>query len=601
MTNTKRIPSRSEVRTEDTWDLSPLFKNYAAWERAYRKLEKMIEDFAAFRGTLGKSAEDLKACLEFEIRFEKEAERLGSYAQLKYAEDVSNSQYLGMVSRFSYLATIAAEAASFVAPEIQAIPAKRMKEFLESETLKPYRFNLEKLLRFKKHILSLPEERLLALQGEVSGTADKIFGQLTDADFKFGFVTNENGERVELTQGSFRSLLESPKRGVRKEAFDKFYTVYETHANSLAACLSSSVLQDVYQMRARNYPSCLEMELFGDKVPASVYNSLIDAVHAEFDTVYRYMDLRRRALKIKDIHAYDTYVPLTQSVRRKTTFDEAVTMTCAALEPLGAEYCRVLESGLRKDRWVDRYENKGKTSGAFSAGGYSGPPYILMNYQDDVMDHVFTLAHEAGHSMHTWLSAKKQPFQYYGYTIFVAEVASTFNEQLLNRYLLDRADSKDMRLYLVCREIDEIRGTLVRQTMFAEYEKTIHALAEQGEPLTLERLRAEYRALLDAYFGPRFTVDPALELEGMRIPHFYHAFYVYKYATGIAAAIALSRRVLSGGAKERAQYLTFLSGGGSKYPLDLLRDAGVDMESPEPVAMAMARFKELVDELERLV
>lgn len=600
MTKTKKTPLRSEIPVADTWDLTPLCKSDAAWDRAFDKLEGKIPKFASFRGKLGRSAKALRACYDFQVEFEEEAERLGNYAGLKASEDVANSTYQGMLARYTHLAMMAGEAASFIPPEIQAIPKKRMDGFLKSAVLKPYRFQLEKLLRYKPHILSEAEERVLAMQGEVADTAGKVFGQLNDADLKFGLVKNERGETVELTQGSFRSLLESPKRSVRKEAFDKFYAIYDAHENTLAATLGSSVLQDVYQARVRNFGSALEVALFADRIPGSVYDSLIEAVHANLDTVYRYLDIRRRALKLKELRFCDNYVPIVQLPRKRTPYPEAVSVVCEAFRPLGEEYCRTLNAGLT-DRWVDRYESQGKRSGAFSGGGHAGPPYILLNYKDDVMDQVFTLAHEAGHSMHTHYSARCQPFQDYHYSIFVAEVASTFNEELLNHYLLERAKDKPSRAFLINREIDEIRGTLIRQTMFAEFEKVIHAAAECGDPLTLEFLRDEYADLLDLYFGQEFEIDDSLELECVRIPHFYSAFYVYKYATGLAAAIALSEQVLHGGPKDRDRYLDFLRSGGSKYPLDALRDAGVDMEKPKPVATAMQRFKDLVDELEDLI
>jgi len=600
MAKKKRIPLREELRSEDTWDLAPLFKSNGAWEKAYRTLEAKMSGFAQFRGRLAESARILRDCLVFDTEFSKDAERLGSYAFLRGTEDVANSAYQGMIARYTRLATRAAEAASFIPPEIRSIPQKRMAAFLTKPVLAEFRFQLEKLLRFRPHILSAKEERVLAMQGEVAGSAERIFEQLNDADLKFGFAQNEKGETVELTQGSFRSLVESPRRAVRRQAFHKFYAAYEAHANTIAATLSSSVLHDVYVARVRNYPSALEGALFADNVPVPVYDSLIEAVHENLETVYNYLAVRRRALKIKQLHMYDTYVPLVPGLKARTPYSKAVNVITDALAPLGDGYVKTLRRGLL-DRWVDRYENQNKRSGAFSGGGYVGPPYILMNYKEDVLDSVFTLAHEAGHSMHTYYSARTQPFQYYGYSIFVAEVASTFNEQLLNRYLLDRAKDRRIRAYLIHREIDEIRGTIVRQTMFAEFEKILHAAAEAGEPLTVDRIRSEYRALLERYFGSQFALDDALSLEGLRIPHFYHAFYVYKYATGLAAAIALSRKVLEGGKAERDQYLRFLASGGSKYPLDLLRDAGVDMESPQPVATAMEHFSSLVEELERVL
>jgi len=600
MATTKKVPLRKDVKVSDTWDLAPLFKNDKAWQAALKDFEKQIPRFEKFRGKLGASAKVLLDCYRFDVEFNKLAERLGSYAFLKASEDVGNSTYQGMVQQYTFVATRASEAASFIAPEIQAIPKRTIDTYLKDPRLKDFRYALEKLLRYRPYILSEKEERLLAMQGEVAGTSGRVFGQLNDADLKFGTLKDERGRSVELTQSSFRSLLESPKREVRKTAFHQFYKQYEGHANTVAATLGSSVLQDIYQSRVRNYPSALEGSLFHDNVPVAVYDSLIKAVHKNLKTVYRYHEVRRKALKVKQLHAYDTYVPIVEMKRTKIPYEKAVKTICAALEPLGADYCRTLEKGMN-GRWVDRYENQGKRSGAFSAGGFAGPPYILMNYREDVIDSMFTLAHEAGHSMHTYYSARNQPFQYYDYTIFVAEVASTFNEQLLNKHLLDQAKDKKMRAFLINKEIDEIRGTLVRQTMFAEFEKIIHAIAEAGEPLTLERLRAEYLKLLELYFGPDFVIDEELSLEGMRIPHFYHAFYVYKYATGISAAIALSQKVLNGGKKDLDAYLNFLKSGGSKFPLELLRDAGVDMERPEPVATAMKRFATLVDELEELV
>jgi oligoendopeptidase F len=417
---------------------------------------------------------------------------------------------------------------------------------------------------------------------------------------KFGDIEIEGGERIELSHASYSRCLESPDRDVRRRAFHQYYAEFADHAQTLAATLNASVQRDVYYAKARNYPSTLESSLFGDKVPVSVYTNLIETVHRHLPSVHRYIDLRRRAMKLRDIHMYDTYTPIVSELRMKHTWAQATKTVVRALEPLGSEYCGALERGL-EGRWCDRYENKGKRSGAFSAGSFQGDPYILMNYQPDVLNHVFTLAHEAGHSMHSYYSARHQPFRYYNYTIFVAEVASTFNEELLSEHLLERARDDKERAYLLNREIDDIRATLVRQTMFAEFEKIIHDLVEAGEGLTLDRLRSEYRGLLDRYFGSGFVVDKELELECLRIPHFYRAFYVYKYATGISAAIALSQGVLQGGPDELNRYLGFLKAGCSKFPLDILRDAGVDMEAPAPIEAALKRFDALVTELDAIV
>jgi oligoendopeptidase F len=399
----------------------------------------------------------------------------------------------------------------------------------------------------------------------------------------------------------------SPKRSVRKEAFHTYYAQFEAHKNTLAASLNASAQRDVFYSKARNHPSARESSLFQDNMPVAVYDSLIEAVHRHLPTNHRYLALRRKALKLSEVHAYDTMVPIVSGMHTHNTWDDAVKKVTNALEPLGDQYCRALHEGLTTARWSDRYPNAGKSSGAFSSGGFDGPPYIMMNYQPEVLDHVFTLAHEAGHSMHTWHSVRHQPFQYAGYTIFVAEVASTFNEQLLLKHLLAQAKTKKERAYLLNHAIDEIRGTIVRQTMFAEFEKITHAHVEAGEPLTVDLLRKEYRKLLELYFGATgdkpgkksgFVIDKELELECLRIPHFYRAFYVYKYATGLSAAIALSQRVLTGGQHELNDYLGFLKGGCSQWPLDLLRSAGVDMEKPAPVETALKKFATLVEELE---
>jgi oligoendopeptidase F len=395
-------------------------------------------------------------------------------------------------------------------------------------------------------------------------------------------------------------MLHCPKRSVRETAFRQYYTQFQAHENTLAATLAGSIHKDIYYSRARGYESSLAAALFPDNVPQTVYDNLIASVRRNLPAVHRYYDLRRRKMKLKDIHHYDTYVPILADLEMRHTWNQAVKVVVTALEPLGSEYCETLERGL-SGRWCDRYPNQGKQSGAFSSGSYSADPYILINFKPEVLDDVFTLAHEAGHSMHTWYSARAQPFEYYDYAIFVAEVASTFNEQLLSHRLQRRAGNDRERAFLINREIDGIRGTIIRQTMFAEFEKLTHELAESGEALTIQAFQDVYRKLLEAYFGPEFAIDEELSRECLRIPHFYRAFYVYKYATGLSAAMALSNRVLNGGQRELDDYLGFLKGGNSKYPLDLLRGAGVDMEQPAGVDTALVRFSELVDELDELI
>jgi oligoendopeptidase F len=599
-TMVKTLPARGAVQAADTWDLSSLFGSDREWEEALAAWEERIPGFTGFAGVLASGPRRLADCLAFDLAIDREGDRIGTYAFLRASEDQAAADAQRMVGRFQHVATRAGEAASFIRPEILAIPAATLLEWMELPELAPYRLLLERLVRTRPHVLSEPEEKLLAMQGTFAGTAAKVFRQLTDADLKFGAVTTGQGDRIELSNATFVTLLHDTVPAVRKTAFLQYYAQYESHANTLAATLSGSNERDIYAARVRGYPTAVEAALFADNVPLAVYDQLIAAVRDKLPAVHRYYQVRQRILGLDEIHHYDCYVPLVPELERRHTWDEAVDVIVTALEPLGSEYCTRLERGLR-GRWCDRYPNAGKQSGAFSSGTYDSDPYILMNFQEEAIEHVFTLAHEAGHSMHTRYSAEAQPFQYSNYTIFVAEVASTFNEQLLTRLLLQRAQTKQERAAIIAREIDSIRATIVRQTMFAEFERRSHASAEKGEPLTLERLRFIYRELLDAYFGPDFVVDPQLELECLRIPHFYSAFYVYKYATGLAAAISLAKRVADGVPGALDAYLGFLRGGSSKWPLDLLRDAGVDLESPEPVATALARFDELVTELDTLL
>ena len=596
-----QLPERSEVATQDTWDLEQMFETNELWNQAFAELESQVEGYATFRGKLQESPAQLKACLDFDSEVDRAANKLGVYAFLRTAEDQTNSDFQAMVARFQNLATRLGEAASYIRPEILSIDDDTMASFMESPELELYRLSLERLTRYKKYTLGEKEEQLLAMQAEMAGSTSKIFRQLTDADLKFGFVENEDGEQVELTQSTFMQLLISPDREVRKTAFQQFYEQFSGHENTLAATLCGSIQKDVYYAKVRGYDSALHSALYADNVPQSVYDNLIASVRNNLPALYDYYDLRRRKMGLEDIHHYDTYVPILSDIEVEHSWEEAVEVVCNSLAPLGDEYTSVLREGLTTARWCDRYPNKGKQSGAFSYGTYDAFPYIMMNYKPKVLNDVFTLTHEAGHSMHSYYSVKHQPYEYYSYTIFVAEVASTFNEQLLTRHMLENAKDDRFKAYLINNEIDSIRATIIRQTMFAEFEKITHEMVEAGEPLTVDAFKKVYRELLDVYFGEAFAIDEELSLECMRIPHFYRAFYVYKYATGLSAAIALSQRVLDGGAQELDDYLSFLKGGCSKYPLDLLRDAGVDLEQPEPVDTALKRFGELVNELDSLL
>ena len=598
--STATLPPRNEVNPADCWDLTSLCVDDDAWEADFKKLEEQIPVYESFRGRLAESAEVLHAALVFDSEFEQIAERLGTYAFLKTTEDQANSKYQALKARYQNLAVKASQAASFMRPEILAIDADSFAELLEDDRLELYRLQLERLVRYRAHTLSDNEERLLAMQGEMASAAGNAFRQLNDADLRFGEIEDHTGRSIELSHATFGQLLISPQRKVRRKAFDQYYSQFSAHENTLAATLCGSIQRDVYYAQARNYSSSLEAALFPDNVPVDVYENLIGAVRDALPKVHHYLEVRQRKMNLKDLHHYDTYVPILSEIDKRHSWDQAVDVVLESLAPLGTEYTTALESGLR-GRWADRYPNRGKQSGAFSCGSFTGDPFILMNVKPEVLNDVFTLTHEAGHSMHSWYSAASQPFEYYNYTIFVAEVASTFNEQLLTDHLLKNASDDKERAYLINNELDSIRATVVRQTMFAEFEKVTHEMAEAGEPLTVESFRSVYRGLLEAYFGSDFVIDKSLELECFRIPHFYRAFYVYKYATGLSAAVALSRRVLNGGQQELDDYLGFLRGGCSKDPLDLLKGAGVDMTEPTPVTTTLQRFGELTEELDGLL
>jgi len=595
----KKTPLRSEVRAEDTWDLTPLFPDDAAWEAEFQALLGDYKAIAGFRGRIAESAATLRDALEFEKGIDQRVETLNQFVALRTTEDSADSAALARESRFQAACVQIGEAFSFLAPEIQALDDATFDAFVADPALAAWTISLRKLRRLKAHTLSAAEERLMALGSAALAGHHETFSQLTNIDMKFGVVRDGKGRDVELTQSSFSSLLQQRDRAVRQDAFTKFYGEFSDHKFTLASALASSVRADIFSARARNYPSALEAALFRDDVPVSVYDSLIASVRKNLPALHRYYALRQRVMKLPDIHTYDCAVPLIEGIETNIAWDEAVDKVLAAVAPLGSEYVSTLGHGLRAGRWCDRYENKGKRSGAFSYGTYASPPYIMMNYKADVFSDVFTLAHEAGHSMHTWHSTRAQSYQDYHYPIFLAEVASTFNEMLLTHHLLEETTDPKMRAYLISRQIDDFRGTLYRQTMFAEFEKRAHAAEEAGEALTLDTMQAIYRELLEAYFGPDFAIDEQLSLECLRIPHFYSAFYVYKYATGLSAAVALSQQVLATG--DATRYLGFLKSGGTKFPIETLAAAGVDMATPAPVDAALALFAQRVEELEGLL
>lgn len=592
-------PLRTEIPETDKWDLAPLFANDTGWEEDFAKLQKSYEEVAGFRGRLGESAAGLAKCLEFEKGIDLLAEQLNQYAALCVSGDSSDAGALAREARLDSLMVRVGEAFSFLSPEIQEIPDEKFEAFLADPALADWTIPLRKLRRRKKHTLSAAEERLLALGSSAVRGHSETFSQLTNVDMIFGKLKDEDGNERELTQSSFSSFLQQRDPAVRKAAFHQFYKEFSEHRFTLASSLANSVRADVFYARARNYPSAREAALFADDVPTTIYDNLISTVRGNLDALFRYFELRCRVLKLEEIHHYDTYVTMVGNVKSNVSWDEAVERVMSSLTPLGTEYTDTLRHGLLDGRWCDRYENKGKRSGAFSYGTFTSPPYIMMNYKADVFSDVYTLAHEAGHSMHTWYARGAQLYQNYGYPIFLAEVASTFNEVLLTEHLLKTTDDRAMKAFILNRQIDDIRGTLYRQTMFAEFEREAHAAEEAGEALTLESFKGIYRKLLNDYFGPQFSIDAELELECLRIPHFYNAFYVYKYATGLSAAVALATQVLKSG--DATRYLGFLKSGGSKFPVETLREAGVDMNSPAPIQATLDLFRQRVGELEALI
>ena len=593
------IPSRKETAKEDTWDLSRLYPDDETWEAGLAIYIKQAEKIPSFQGSLGASAENLAAWLSFIRDLGILEERLGCYAELRQTEDEGENAARTMTGKFIMEASKVQAASSWAAPELMAIPDSLMESFIADPGIGEFAIYLKKLLRQKPFILSEKEERIIALHAEGEGISNDAFSVLTNVDMDFGTVDTPEGKRP-LSQSTWSVFMENPDRELRQRAYKDFYNCFDSHKNTLASLYSGQVKLDVIHARIRGYTSARAMALFPDNVDEKVYDNLIDTIGKNLSPLHRYYRLRKKVLKVPELRHYDVYVPLAVGFKKKTPWNDAVELVTLALAPLGSEYTGTLKAGLL-GRWADRYENKGKRSGAFSAGSFCGDPYILMNYKEDSIRDIFTMAHEGGHSMHSYYSAKNNPFSHYNYTIFEAEVASTFNEELLFRYMLDRADSESFKLYMVNKRTDEILATLYRQTMFAEFEKRTHELEEEGTPLTVDVLRKEYRQLLEKYFGNEMILESESDLEGLRIPHFYRSFYVYKYATGISASLALAERVLSGGKKEREEYFSFLKSGGSRFPIESLKLAGVDMSSPAPIEAACAIFGSLVEELEGLM
>ncbi|MDZ4785000.1 MAG: oligoendopeptidase F [bacterium] len=589
---------RTEVIESDTWNLGSIFKTQSDWEKAYVESEKSIEEVQKFKGSFSESILTFKIGLETYLKSYRLFEKIYAYSHMISDQDTGNAINQGLQQKTLNLYGRLSSATSYIRPEILSIDDKKLESFLNDSSLKPYSRLVREIVKYKPHTLSEKEETLLAEATEVMSSANSIFSQLTNADFKFGSII-EDGQERSLTHSTYASFLRSENRAIRKEAFIKYTSVYEAHKNTIAATLTSGVKRDVFVAKVRKYKSALDLALFPDEVSREVYENLIKVVSKNIHVPHRYYKLRAKILGLEKLEFYDTLVPLIKNLKVNHSYDEACTVIRDSLSPLGEEYTSALYNGILKNRWVDRYENEGKRSGAYQSSCYDSHPFILMNFKEESIDDVFTLTHEAGHAMHTYFSNKAQPYQDHDYPKFSAEVASTFNEQLLSHYLVNKK-IKDpaLQAYIITHQIDEINATMFRQVMYSEFEKEIHERAERNEPLTVDIFRGIYKDLMTKYMGDSVNQTDMSDLGGMRIPHFYSAFYVYKYATGIAAAVALSRKVLKGGDLEREKFLSFLKGGCSKPPLHLLKDAGVDLTSPEPIEATISHFDELITDLE---
>lgn len=600
MQKSSNIPKRSEIPEQYKWRLEDIYSSNDLWEEDCKKVGEMAEKLAPYRGTMGESAGKLLECLDLSTGMTRLFEKVYVYAHMRSHEDSTNSYYQGLADRADSLGVKVNSANSFIVPGILAISDEKLSGFLkESEGLRFYDRYLDEIRRMKPHVLSADEEQILAMAGEMAKAPGTIFGMLNNADIKFPYIKDEQGNEIELTKGRYIQLMESSDRRVRKDAFDALYSTYSKQKNTLAALLNANVKANIFSARVRKYGSAREESLFADNVPVEVYDNLIKAMHDNMNLMHRYVKLRKRLMGLDELHMYDLYVPMIKDVKMEITFEEAKKTVKEGLQVLGETYGKDLEKGLNSG-WIDVYENEGKRSGAYSWGCYDSHPYVLLNHTD-TLNNMFTLAHEMGHALHSYYSDANQPYIYAQYKIFVAEVASTLNEALLMDYLLKNMKDKAKKMYLLNYYMEQFRTTVYRQTMFAEFEKIIHEKAEAGEALTAELLCSIYRNLNIQYYGPDIVADDYIDMEWARIPHFYTSFYVYKYATGFSAAVSISQQILGEGLPAVDRYLKFLKSGGSDYPIELLKMANVDMSTPEPVNNALKVFGSLLDQMEELL
>ncbi|SES99946.1 oligoendopeptidase F [[Clostridium] polysaccharolyticum] len=597
----KQLKKRSEVKEEYKWKIEDLYENIQQWQKEADEILSMAEELKGYKGKLGESADTLYSYLSLRDKLNLFMERVYVYANQKFHEDTTNGIYQDLSDKAASIMAKVNSAISFATPEILEIPEQKIEAFYKEKTeLLQYQRMIQEIMKDKPHTLSSEMEELLAQTAELADGPENAFSMFNNADIKFPVIENEDGKEIEITHGRYSKLMESGKRSVRKDAFEGMYSSYKKFKNTLASLYSTNVKKDIFYSRARNYPSSLECALDGSRIPVEVYYNLIDAVHENLPAMYKYMKLRKKALKVDELHMYDIYTPIVSDFKMEVAFEEAKQIVKEGLKPLGAEYLSILQEGFDSG-WIDVYENEGKRSGAYSWGAYGTHPYVLLNFQN-TLNNTFTLAHEMGHAIHSYYSDKTQPITYAGYRIFVAEVASTCNEALLMAHLIANAKDRKEKAYLINYHLEQFRSTLYRQTMFAEFEMLTHQMAEEGQALTAENLSAAYYDLNKKYYGDEVVIDEDIAMEWARIPHFYRSFYVYQYATGYSAAIALSKRILEKGELAVEEYIhNFLCGGSSKDPIDLLKGAGVDMSSKEPVKQALMVFADLVDQLEGLI
>ncbi|WP_102271809.1 oligoendopeptidase F [Cytobacillus massiliigabonensis] len=600
-TAVKKLPNRSEISVEDTWRLEDIFASDEAWDKEYKEVEALVPEASQYQGKLGESAEQLYKALQYQDHLLERLSKLYTYAHMRYDQDTTNSFYQGMDDRIKGLYSQAASSLAYIVPELLAVDEGKIDAFLEEkEELKVYKHSLEEINLQRPHVLSAEAESLLAQASEVFSASSNTFGMLNNADLEFPSITDENGEEVEITHGRYIRFLESDDQRVRHDAFKAVYDTYGKFRNTFASTLSGNVKTNNFNAKVRNYDSARHAALAANNIPESVYDNLVKTVNDNLHLLHRYVKLRKKVLGLEELHMYDLYTPLVKDVKMEVKYDEAKDLILKGLAPLGEDYQIVLQEGF-DNRWVDVHENKGKRSGAYSSGTYGTNPYILMNWQDNV-NNLFTLAHEFGHSVHSYYTRKSQPYPYGNYSIFVAEVASTCNESLLNDYLLKTIDDEKKRLFLLNHYLEGFRGTVFRQTMFAEFEHLIYQKVQNNEALTAESLTKEYYELNKKYFGEEdLIIDEEIGLEWSRIPHFYYNYYVYQYATGFSAATALSKQILEEGKPAVERYIEFLKAGSSDYPIEVLKKAGVDMTSSKPIVDACKVFEEKLNEMENLL